>query len=118
MLGHCWPFKVLLYYGANRQDFVLIRPPGTAGKIFTPTPDNLWYCKVLLVFDMEAETDKGPKEYHCVRVSLLEQLKPREPDAYNDLQKDLRLCGSRVVYEHTAEVIGNYCVYPNLHARI
>ena len=114
MLGHCWPFKVLLYYGANRQDFVLIRPPGTAGKIFTPTPDNLWYCKVLLVFDMEAETDKGPKEYHCVRVSLLEQLKPREPDAY----KDLRLCGSRVVYEHTAEVIGIYCVYPNLHARI
>jgi len=58
----CWPFKDLFYYGANRQDFVLVRPPG----------------------------------------SLLEQLKPREPDAY----KDLRLCGSRVVYEHTTEVIG------------
>ena len=58
--------------------------------------------RVLLLFDMEAETDNGPKEYHCAYVSLLEQLKPREPDAY----KDLRLCGSRVVYEHTAEVIG------------
>jgi hypothetical protein len=98
----CWPFKDLFYYGANRQDFVLVRPPGTAGAIFTPTPDNLWYCKVLLLFDMEAETDNGPKEYRCAYVSLLEQLKPREPDAY----KDLRLCGSRVVYEHTTEVIG------------
>ena len=75
-----WPFKALLYYGANRENFVLVRPPGTAGTIFTPTPDSRGIasqCKVLLLFDMESETDKGPKEYHCAYVSLLETLKPR-----------------------------------------
>jgi len=97
----CWPFEELLYYGANRQDFVLVRPPGTVADSFAPTPDNVWYCKVLLFFDVEAETDSGPKEYQCAYVSLLEQQKPREPDAY----KDLRLCGSRVVYEQIDEVI-------------
>ncbi len=93
---------------------MLVRPPGTAGIIFTPTLDSLWYCKVLLLFDMESETDKGTKKYHCAYVSLLEQLKPREPDAY----KYLRLCSSLVVYENNAEVIGLYCIYPSLHARI
>jgi len=97
----CWPFEELLYYGDNRQDFVLVRPPGTVADSFAPTPDNVWYCKVLLLFDIEAETDSGPKEYQCAYVSLLEQQKPREPDAY----KDLRLCGSRVVYEQIDEVI-------------
>jgi hypothetical protein len=97
----CWPFEELLYYGANRQDFVLVRPPGTVADSFVATPDSVWYCKVLLLFDVEAETDSGPKEYQCAYVSLLEQQKPREPDAY----KDLRLCGSRVVYEQIDEVI-------------
>ena len=64
---------------------------------------HLWYCKILLLFDMELETDKSPQEFHYVYVSLFEQLKPREPEA---AYKDLRLCGSRVIYEHTAEVIG------------
>ena len=78
-------------------------------------PDqHLLYCKVLLLFDMELETDKSPQEFHYVYVSLFEQLKPREPEA---AYKDLRLCGSPVVYEDTTEVIDADCVYPNLHSR-
>ena len=65
-----------------------------------PTPDNIWYCKTLLLFDMEAETDIGPKTYRCAYVSLLEQLKPRQPDPYFDLRKS----GSRAIYEHDPNV--------------
>ena len=46
-----WPFNVLIYYGANRENFVLVRPPGTAGTIFTPTPDSRGiarYCSYLI----------------------------------------------------------------------
>ena len=96
----CWPFPDLKFYGANRQDHVIVRPPGAAAEGFTPTPDNVWYCKTLLLFDMEAETDSCPKEYRCAYVSLLEQLKPRQPDAY----ADLREAGSRAIYEHDCNV--------------
>ena len=68
----CWPFTKLLYYGAN----------------------------TLLLFDMQSKTDSGFKEYQCAYVSILNQMKPRMPDQY----EDLRLSGSRVIYEHTSEV--------------
>ena len=96
----CWPFPDLKFYGANRQDHVIVRPPGAAAEGFTPSPDNVWYCKTLLLFDMEAETDSGPKQYRCAYISLLEQLKPRQPAAYTDL----RGCGSRAIYEHDSNV--------------
>jgi hypothetical protein len=97
---HCWPFPDLKFYGANRQDHCIVRPPGEAAQGFTPTPDNVWYCKILLLFDMEANSDSGPRQYQCAYVALLEQLKPRQPDAY----RDLREAGSRVVYEHHQNV--------------
>lgn len=96
----CWPFTKLLYYGANRQDFVIVRPPGTVPETFVLTPDSVWYCKTLLLFDMQSKTDSGFKEYQCAYVSVLNQMKPRMPDQY----EDLRLSGSRVIYEHTSEV--------------
>lgn len=96
----CWPFKGLLYYGANRQDHVLVRPPNTDN--FKLTPDSVWYCKVLLLFDVEANTDSGPKQYRCAYVSILEQQKAR-PDEYGAYD-DLRQCGSRVIYEQVKEV--------------
>ena len=105
----CWPFPDLQFYGANRQDYIIVRPPGAA-QGFVPTPDNIWYCKTLLLFDMEAETDSGPKEYQCAYVSLLEQLKPRLPDKY----ADLRGSGSRVIYEHDPNV--RYVEYHAYHA--
>ena len=98
----CWPFTKLLYYGANRQDFVIVRPPGTVPETFVLTPDSVWYCKTLLLFqvDMQSKTDSGFKEYQCAYVSVLNQMKPRMPDQY----EDLRLSGSRVIYEHSSEV--------------
>ena len=59
----CWPFPDLKFYGANRQDHIIVRPPGSAAEGFTPSPDNVWYCKTLLLFDMEAETDIDTKVY-------------------------------------------------------
>ena len=96
----CWPFPDLKYYHANRQDYVIVRPPEAAAMGFTPTPDNVWYCKTLLLFDMEADTDSGPKTYQCAYVSLLEQLKARQPDPY----AVLKVAGSRVIYEHDPNV--------------
>lgn len=96
----CWPFPDLKFYGANRQDHIFVRPPGAEAEGFTPTPDNVWYCRVLLFFDMEAESDSGPKEYRCAYISILEQLKARQPDTYFDL----RDAGSRVIYEHDPNV--------------
>jgi hypothetical protein len=76
----CWPFLDFKFYGVNRQDYIIVRPPGAAAQGFVPTPDNIWYCKTLLLFDMEAGTDSGPKTYRCAYyASLLEQLKPRQP---------------------------------------
>ena len=106
----CWPFPKVQFYGANRQDYIIVRPPGAAAQGFVPTPDNVWYCQTLLLFDMEAETDSGPKEYQCAYVSLLEQLKPRLPDKY----ADLRGSGSRVIYEHDPNV--RYVEYYAYHA--
>ena len=102
----CWPFKDVLYYGANRQDFVIVRPPGSVADSFTPTEDNVWYCKTLLLFDMEAETDGGPVVYQCAYVSLLEKMKPRQPDPYDALLR----CGSRVIYEQNVEVSYMFCL--------
>ena len=67
----CWPFTKLLYYGANRQDFVMVRPPGTVPETFVLTPDSVWYCKTLLLFDMQSKTDSGFKEYQCAYVSII-----------------------------------------------
>jgi hypothetical protein len=95
---HCSPFET--YYGANRQDFVFVRPAEAAAEGFAPTPDNVLHCKVLLLFDMEADTDSGPKQYKCAYVSLLQQLKPRQPDPY----AAVRGPGARVIYEHDENV--------------
>ena len=96
----CWPFPDLKFYGANRQDHIIVRPPGSAAEGFTPSPDNVWYCKTLLLFDLEAETDIDTKVYQCAYVAILDQLKPRNPDAYFDLRE----CGSRVIYERDSNV--------------
>jgi hypothetical protein len=37
----------------------------------THTPNNVWYCKTLLLFDMEAETDSGLKSnFFSMRIRL------------------------------------------------
>ncbi len=77
-------------------------PPNTVAANFKLTIDSVWYCKVMLLFYVEAKTDSGPKQYQCAYVSSLEQQKPR-PDEYGAYY-DLRQCGSRVIYEQMQEV--------------
>ena len=99
----CWPFKKMVYYGSNRQDFVFIRPPGIEEGGFRLSPDNVWYCKVLLLFTIQAQTDMGGStaEFECAFVSVMETMEPRDRDNLSDLRKR----GSRVIYEIDPQVL-------------
>ena len=92
-----WPFKDMHYHGSNRQDFVFIRPPGIEEGGFTLRPDNVWYCKVLLLFSIQAQTDQNgsTEEFKCAFVSVLEPLAERSSDRF----KELRKRGSLVLHE-------------------
>jgi len=102
----CWPFKDMLYYGSNRQDFVFIRPPGIEEGGFRLSPDNVWYCKVLLLFTIQAQTDMdgSTAEFECAFVSVMETMEPRDGDNLSDLRKR----GSRVIYEIDPQVLPKY----------
>ena len=74
-----WPFKNKLR-GSNRQDYVFIRPPGISHGAFELRMDNVWFCKVLLLFQVESNTDLGPKRHSCAFVTVLEEYSgPRRP---------------------------------------
>jgi hypothetical protein len=49
----CHPFVKKQLRGANRQDFVFIRPPGISHGAFALRMDNIWFCKVLLLFQID-----------------------------------------------------------------
>jgi len=85
----CWPFKDMLYYGSNRQDFVFIRPPGIEEGGFQLSPNNVWYCKVLLLFTIQAQTDidGSTADFECAFVSVMEPMGPRDGDTLLDLRK-------------------------------
>ena len=71
-----WPFaghRLGGPNGTNRQDLVFIRPPGTQDGGFELGLDNLWFCRVLLLFKIKSQTDSGLKEFECTHVSVLEQ---------------------------------------------
>ena len=57
----CWPFAVKKLRGTNRQDFAFIRPPGILHGVFELRMDNIWFCKVLLLFQVESRSDLGWK---------------------------------------------------------
>ena len=59
--------------GSNLQDFVFICPPGIAHGAFELRMDNVWYCKLLLLFEIESRTDDGIKRHKCAFVSVLEE---------------------------------------------
>ena len=69
----CWPFASKKLRGSNRQDFVFIRQPGISHGVFELQMDNLWFCKVLLLFQMELKTDMGWKRHSCAFVSAMEE---------------------------------------------
>ena len=49
----CHPFAKKQLRGANCQDFVFIRPPGISHGAFELRMDNIWFCKVLLLFQID-----------------------------------------------------------------
>ena len=69
----CWPFAGEKPRKSNRQDFVFIRPPGISHGAFELRMDNVWFCKILLLFQVESETGVGQKRHSCAFVSVLEE---------------------------------------------
>ena len=54
-----WPFVPRKLQQTNRQDMVFIRPPGISDGAFQLRMDNIWFCKLLLLFKMHIKTDTG-----------------------------------------------------------
>jgi hypothetical protein len=68
------------------QDYIFIRPPGISHGAFELRMDNVWFCKVLLLFHFESNTDVGLKRHSCAFVTVLEEYSgPRRPGTLNRL---------------------------------
>ena len=65
----CHPFPGKPFHGGHRQDLVFVRPPGA--RDFRMSIDTVWFCKVLLLFSFQTETDTGMKFHDCAFVSVL-----------------------------------------------
>ncbi len=70
-----WPFVPKKLEQSNRQDYVFIRPPGISDGAFQLRINNIWFCKVLLLFSIDTMTDAGMKTHECAYVSVLEEYK-------------------------------------------
>ena len=54
----CWPFPNRMYHGYNLEDFVFTCPPGVGRFVPTlPSPDNVWYGQLKLLFTMSVKID-------------------------------------------------------------
>jgi hypothetical protein len=60
---------------AEDEDFVFIRPPGMAHGEIELRMDNVWFFKLLLLFEIEfkVETDCKMKRHKCAFVSVMEE---------------------------------------------
>ena len=68
-----WPFVPKKLQKTNRQDMVFIRPPGISDGAFQLRMDNIWFCKLLLLFKIHTMTDTGMQYHDCAYVSVLEE---------------------------------------------
>ena len=74
-----WPMVPKKLQQTNRQDMVFIRPPGISDGAFQLRMDNIWFCKLLLLFKINTMTDTGMQQHECAFVSVLEEYKgPRK----------------------------------------
>ena len=79
----CCPFSEKKLRMANRQDMVFVRPPGIESGGFEIRPDNVWYCKLLLLFSVQSQTDSGIRQFDCAFISVLEEYDgPRMPGVF------------------------------------
>ena len=69
------PFVPRKLQQSNRQDMVFIRPPGISDGAFQLRMDNIWFCKLLLLFKIHTKTDTGMQYHECAYVSVLEEYK-------------------------------------------
>ena len=72
----CFPFPELQYYSSNREDPVIVRPPGVEN--FELSPDNVWYGRVKLLFSIEVQTDLSGAEtvrVDCAYISFFYEIK-------------------------------------------
>lgn len=77
----CWPFAKRMLRNSNRQELVFIGPPGIAQGTFRLKLDNVWFCRVLLLFSFVAKDDGGEQRHDCAFVSVLEEYTGRRrPD--------------------------------------
>jgi hypothetical protein len=78
----CWPFKGRQLQKSNRQDMVMVRPPGIDKGGFQLRMDNVWFCKVLFLFSFVSQNDLARKQHDCAFVSVLEEYKGRRRPGY------------------------------------
>jgi hypothetical protein len=71
----------------NRQDWVFIYPPENSDGAFQLRilVENIWFCKVLLLFTIETKTDAGIKRHTCALVFVLGEYKGRRRSGMNIL---------------------------------
>jgi hypothetical protein len=75
-----WQFVPRKLQQTNRQHMVLIRPPGISDGAFQLRMDNIWFCKLLLLFKIHTKTGTGMQYHECAYVSVLEEYRgPRKP---------------------------------------
>jgi hypothetical protein len=65
-----WPFVPRKSQQTNRQDMVFIRPPGIFDGAFQLRMENIWFCKLLLLFKIHTKTDTGMQYHECAYVSV------------------------------------------------
>ncbi len=67
-----WPFVPRKSQQTNRQpeDMLFIRPPGISDAAFQLRMDNIWFCKLLLLFKIHTKTDTGMQYHECAYVSV------------------------------------------------
>ena len=70
----CFPFPGMEYYASNREDPVLVRPPGIDR--FELTPDNVWYGRIKLLFSISVQSDVSVEstKIDCAYVSFFYEI--------------------------------------------
>ncbi len=71
------PFLKSHSQGSNHRDFIFIRPPGILKGDFVLEMNNVWFCKPLLLFEIESKTVSGVKRHRCVYVLLIYEYNSR-----------------------------------------
>ncbi len=66
-------FAVSRLRALNRQDFVFILPPGISHGAFQLQMVNVWFWKVLLLFEIESKSDIGFERHSGSFVSVMEE---------------------------------------------